>query len=98
MKVTFRSRRLQRGFERRDEASRLWGPVAGRRYIERVRLLLEAERASDLYAFRALDLHPLGGDRAGHHALRLTGQMRLIVTLEDDGRAATIEEVTDYHA
>lgn len=50
----------------------------------------------DLQLQRALDLHPLRGNRAGQHALRLTGRMRLIVTFSD--RGARIEEVADYHA
>ena len=29
--------------------------------------------------------------------MRLTGQMRLIVTVEDEGRRVTVEEVVDYH-
>jgi proteic killer suppression protein len=94
--VAFRSRRLQRAFERRDEASRLWGPVTGRRYVERVGILMDAERVSDLHAVRPLDFHPLTGDRQGQHALRLTGQMRLVVTVEDE-RTVIVEEVTDYH-
>lgn len=49
----------------------------------------------DLRANRALDVHALRGNRAGQHALRLTGRMRLIVTFTETG--AEIEEVVDYH-
>lgn len=58
--------------------------------------LLAAERVSDLYNVRALDLHPLTGDRRGQLAIRLTGQMRVIITVEDE-RSVIIEEVVDYH-
>lgn len=61
-----------------------------------MRALLKAAAAVDLYAARALDFHPLRGDRAGQYALRITGQMRLIVTFDDTGRVV-IEEVVDYH-
>ena len=57
---------------------------------------MAADSVQDLYALRWLDFHPLRGDRAGHHALRLTGQVRLIVTVHD-GRTVTVEEVVDYH-
>jgi len=64
--------------------------------VQRVGALVAAERIEDIYGIRAFDLHPLTGDRAGQHAIRLTGQMRLIVTVESD-RRVIIEEVTDYH-
>lgn len=66
--------------------------------MERVGLLLfRTDRVSDLYRLRALDFHPLSGDRAGQHALRLTGQMRLILIVEDE-TTVIVEEVVDYHA
>ena len=58
-------------------------------------LLRAARSMEDLWPQRALDLHPLRGDRAGQHALRITGRVRLIVTFSDTG--ARIEEVVDYH-
>ncbi len=94
--VRFRTRRLQRCFEQSEDAARSWGPEVGRRYIQRVAALLAAERVSDLYNVRALDLRPLTGDRRGQYAIRLTGQMRVIITVEDE-RSVIIEEVVDYH-
>ena len=43
-----------------------------------------------------MDFHPLTGGRRGQYALRLTGQVRMIVTIED-GRTVIVEEVVDYH-
>ncbi len=94
--MLFRSRKLQRCAERNADALREWGPVVGLRYILRIRQLLAAPDLAMLYNLRALDFHPLTGDRAGQHALRLTGRMRLIVTVEDE-RTVRIEEVVDYH-
>lgn len=96
MDVAFRSRRLQQRYERSAEAIRAWGPDVGRRYIQRVESLFGADRIQDLYQVRAFDLHPLTGDRAGQYAMRLTGQMRLILTIDGD-RHVTVEEVIDYH-
>ena len=75
---------------------REWGPVTGQRYIDVVRTLRRTSRAQDLYTLLPLRFHPLSGDRRGQHALRLTGQMRMIVTVEDE-ETLMIEEVVDYH-
>lgn len=96
MEVRFPTRLLERCYDEGGEALRRWGPVAGTRYVQRVNLLLEAERFVDLFAIRALGLHPLVGARRGQHALRLTGQLRLILTREDEA-TVTVEEVVDHH-
>lgn len=96
MDVEFGNRRLQQRYERGADAIRAWGPDVGRRYVERVTALLQAESIQDLYRIRSFDLHPLTGDRLGQHAMRLTGQMRLIIRVQDD-RHVTVEEVVDYH-
>ena len=95
MNVTFRNRRLARCYAEISLAIREWGPDVGRRYVRRVDLLRAARSLEDLRANRALDVHPLRGNRAGQHALRLTGRMRLVVTFTETG--AHIEEVVDYH-
>lgn len=64
--------------------------------MQRINLILKARALDDLFQIRALDLHPLTGDRRGQFAIRLTGRMRLIFTLDAD-RHVTIEEVVDYH-
>lgn len=71
------------------------GPVVGRRYVDRLDTIGDAQAVADLYHIRSWDLHPLRGDRTGQFAIRLTGQMRLIIIIADDG--ITVEEVTDYH-
>jgi plasmid maintenance system killer protein len=54
------------------------------------------DRLDDLHLIRALDFHPLTGDRDGQYSVRLTGRMRLI--LERDGdRSVSVVEVVDYH-
>jgi plasmid maintenance system killer protein len=70
--------------------------VVGRRYVDRIDTIADTVLVNDLYEIRSWDFHPLRAYRAGQHAIRLTGQMRLIVTLQGE-RAMTIEEVTDYH-
>ena len=96
MEVHFRSRRLQRCAESTAQAIRTWGSDVGVRYVQRLEALVTAPNLDAIYATRAFDFHPLTGNRAGQHALRLTGQMRMIVTVEDE-RTIWIEEVVDYH-
>ena len=96
MEVRFRHRKLQRCYERDIDAFRTWGPDVGRRYVARVTGLIATERVADLYGMSTLDFHPLTGDRRGQYAIRLTGQMRLIISVESD-RVVTVEEVVDYH-
>ncbi|MYA19880.1 MAG: hypothetical protein F4Z25_06375 [Chloroflexi bacterium] len=96
MEIRFRNRRLQRAFEQSNRAVREWGPVVGERYVNRVRTLRRTQRVEYLYKIRSLNLHPLTGNRRGQHALRLTGQVRMIVTIDDE-QAIIIEEVVDYH-
>ncbi len=95
MNVSFRNRKLARCYADVTMAVREWGPDVGRRYVRRINLLRTARSVEDLRANRALDVHALRGNRAGQHALRLTGRMRLIVTFTEAG--AEIEEVVDYH-
>ena len=96
MQVAFRSRRLERCYRESSRAIREWGPQVGRRYVQRIDALLEAGQRSHVQSVRAYDLHPLTGDRRGQHAIRLTGQVRLIVSFDSEDRV-TIEEVVDYH-
>ena len=96
MEIRFRNRRLQRAFEQSNRAVREWGPLVGERYVNRVRTLRRTQRVEYLYKIRSLHLHPLTGNRRGQHALRLTGQVRMIVTIDDE-QAIIIEEVVDYH-
>lgn len=95
MNVSFRSRKLARCYADISLAVREWGPDVGRRYVRRVDLLTAAHTIDDLRSNRALDVHALRGNRAGQHALRLTGRMRLVVTFTEKG--VEVEEVVDYH-
>lgn len=95
MKVVFRNRSLERCFVSLKEASQTWGQDVGRRYVQRVALLLDAERFDDLFTATTLHLHPLVGGRRGQYAMMLRGRWRLIVTVESD--TVTVEEVTNHY-
>ena len=97
MNLEFGNRRLRRCFEEEKEALRRWGPVVGRRYVERVNFILAATDWDDLFEFRFLGLHPLRGDRQGQFAARLTGRHRLIMRPGVSGNEILIIDVEDYH-
>jgi proteic killer suppression protein len=98
VRVTFRTARLKRCYEKSEEAQRRWGGAVGRRYVERVNILYAAESVGDLYKMLSLQFHPLTGDRRGQYALTLVGRFRLIVSIpDDDWKAVRVEEVSKHY-
>jgi plasmid maintenance system killer protein len=49
-----------------------------------------------LYGHRALQFHPLKGNRTGQYAMTLTGNYRLIIERVEEDRVR-IMDVEDYH-
>lgn len=82
MDVEFKTSKLKKCYESLKKAVQEWGKEVGTRYIERVNLLKAIERLDDLQSFPHLRYHSLKGDREGQHAVRLTGFMRLLFTVE----------------
>ena len=97
MKVQFGSRHLQRCYEESKEAIRTWGADVGRKYVQRVGILLATRTFADLYSIRALRLHPLKGEREGQYAITLTGRWRLILTCLPDEQTIRIDEVSSHY-
>jgi toxin HigB-1 len=72
--------------------------MVGRTYIQRVNTLWAARDGRDLFALKALDMHPLKGSRRGQYAIRLGDRERLIVTFEDDAwTVVSVEEVSKHY-
>jgi proteic killer suppression protein len=98
VRVTFRTARLKRCYEKSEEAQRRWGRAVGRRYVERIGILYAAESVEDLYRMPPLRFHPLTGNWRGKHALTLAGRFRLIVSIpDDDWKAVRVEEVSPHY-
>ena len=97
MEVIFRTRQLQRNYENATRAIADWGHNVGRRYVDRVSYLHEAEDFSQLYDARRLRLHPLHGSRTGEFSIYLTGRWRLIVTRGDTAQSIIVEEVSNHY-
>ena len=98
MEVAFRTRKLQRQYERLADATRAYGNEVGRKYIVRINLMKQARDIEELRQLPALHCHPLKGDREGQWAVTLAGFHRLVFTLEGDRlEIAMIEEVSKHY-
>ena len=96
MDIEFATTRLAAASRSLSEASRLFGIPIGRKYIQRLAVNRAAAEFEQLYELRALKLHLLRGDRAGQHAMNLTGNHRLIILrVEED--TVRILGLEDYH-
>jgi plasmid maintenance system killer protein len=69
----------------------------GRKYIQRVGAIYDAQNFDVIKRIRAFDPHELKGQRAGEWALALTKRWRLIVTPSEDGETVTVKEVTKHY-
>ncbi len=98
MKVSFRTRKLQRAYQESDRAIRAYGREAGRRYILRINIIKAARSVEDLKIQRPLRCHELQGKRSGQWAINLTDRYRLIFTISDlEFDVVRVEEVTKHY-
>ena len=96
MDIIFASHQLTSAATNYGEASRLFGSIVGRKYIQRIAVLRATGQFSELFGHQALRLHPLKENRSGQFALTLTGNYRLIIEkpAEDQVRILAVE---DHH-
>ena len=98
MVVIFRTKRLEQCYVEHKVAVRDFGKEVARRYIERINIIKHTASLEELARLRTLRYQPLKGDRVGYHAVKLTGFMRLIFTLEGEALAIVrIEEVSKHY-
>ena len=96
MDLEFSSKRLDKASLEFSESIRIFGVQIGRKYIQRLIVLRAIEKFSQLYGIRALNLHPLKGNRAGQYSITLTGNYRLIIEKVREDKVR-IMDVEDYH-
>ena len=62
-------------------------------------MLFKAPDVDTLRSTRSLGFHALMGDRRGQYGIKLTSNVRLVVSLPEgeEGNSVLIEEVVDYH-
>ena len=98
MQVNFRTNKLRKQYESEKEATKVYGPEVGRKYVQRVGIIRQATSLEELQALPGLRCHALKGNRAGEWAVRLTGFMRLIFTFEDEAfTVVCIEEGSKHY-
>ena len=98
MKVTFRTRKLEREYCNHAIANKAYGTQVARKYIQRIDIIKYTRNIDELSRLPGLRCHPLKGDRHGQFAVNLTGFYRLIFTLHGDAlEIANIEEVSKHY-
>ena len=98
MEVYFRTRKLQKQYEKSREAEKAYGRDVARKYIQRINIIKQARDINELCALSGLRCHSLKGDRQGQWTVKLTGYYRLIFTLEGKRlEIARIEEVSQHY-
>ena len=98
MKVTFRTRKLEREYLKSDKAVKSYGAEVARKYIQRINIIKQTRDIDELCRLPGLRCHPLRGDRKGQYAVKLTGFYRLLFTLHgDELEIAHIEEVSKHY-
>ena len=96
MEVSFQSQKLLRCYKEASTATRAWGPVVGRRYIQMVNELSSLPEFSDLFAVVRMRAHPYKS-RPGSYALDMTGRWRLVVRTSERNDQVIIEEVSNHY-
>ena len=98
MRVTFRTRKLEREYRQSALAIKVYGQQVGRKYIQRINIIKHAHDIEELTGLPGLRCHPLKGNRQGQYAVNLTGFYRLIFSLHGDALEITnIEEVSKHY-
>ena len=97
MDVIFRTNQLARCYEEYESAAQAWGPVVGRRYIDRINQLYQIADWREAYNVASLRLHNLRGSRTGQLSIYLIGRWRLIAVRGDMGESVIIEEVSNHY-
>ncbi len=98
MEIKFKNNALKNNYENYSNASKAYGKIVARKYIQRINAIYAAKDIDDLISFRNLRCHELKGKRKGEWSISLTGQMRLIFTLHGKNlEIARIEEVSKHY-
>ncbi|PID64023.1 MAG: plasmid maintenance system killer [Gammaproteobacteria bacterium] len=98
MEVIFRTNKLRDCFLNSKKAIKTYGDVVGKKYIQRIQIIKAVASLDDLIVQQPLRCHELKGNRKGQYAINLTGQCRLIFTLEGETlNVVKIEEVSKHY-
>jgi plasmid maintenance system killer protein len=100
LRIRFQKAKVRRLFTGREGEER-YPPGVVDAFFEVMWQIEAASDERDLRKMQNLRLEKLKGKRgsAGQYSMRLTKQMRMVVTFEEDdkGRLVCIREIVDYH-
>jgi len=100
LQFRFHSRKLKRLYTGMEGQER-YSPAVVDGFFEVMGQIESARDRRDLHGMQNLRLEKLKGKRGkrGEYSMRLTGQMRLVLTFEEDekGPSVCIREIVDYH-
>lgn len=98
MRFRFRTTKLEKLYRKSLEAKKHWGKEVARTFLRRVEQIAACTSVKDCYQIPQFRFHALKGDRDGQYAIRLSDQMRLIVTFEEGAETTVwIEEVSKHY-
>jgi proteic killer suppression protein len=98
VKVRFATKKLERCYLDSQQATRFWGPIVARRYIQRIDILQEAGDMEAIRELPGLACHQLKGDKRGLFALILHGRWRLEFSLTGEKpQTIYIEKVSKHY-
>ena len=95
--VQFRTQELRECAEDEGKAVKKYGRPVGRKYVQRVRFLMETRSIQQIPS--SWRFHPLTGDREGEFALDINKDkgVRLIMTFPEPGLLRVEEVNTDHY-
>lgn len=97
MIVRFRTNALRRCYEDIKEGVKAWNEKLARAYIQRINVILASDSEADLRRVPQFRFHALDGTLKGRYAINLEERWRLVLSLEDKGRTALIEDVSNHY-
>ena len=98
MEIEFRTKKLEKQYEKSKQAIREYGEAVARRYVQRINAIKYANNFEEVRTLPGFECHPLKGDREGEWSITLIGRMRLIFTLQGENlEIVRIKEVSKHY-
>jgi len=98
MLVEFRTKKLEKQYEKSKQAIKEYGEAVARRYVQRINTIKHTNNFEEVRKLPGFDCHPLHGDRKGEWSITLINRMRLIFTLEGETlEIVQIKEVSKHY-
>jgi proteic killer suppression protein len=98
VEIIFGKKMLEKCYTDHLHGRLAWGPDVGRKFIQRIDLLQEAENMTEVRKLPGLDCHPLKGRRKSQFGITLHDRWRLIFSLlGDKTKIIRVEEVSKHY-